>query len=131
VNTTTYDIMCRYAGPWLSRPHPWPIPAEAPFPLDPSTAVYAVFNLTGHCCYVGSVARSGGSGLGDRVAEHLGDQRKRVTWRDVWVLLLHPDTPRREVRRIEGVVGAHLGPTASLRLPQPTLVGRRIEMVQP
>lgn len=118
MNSTTYRVLCSYAGPYLVRPHPWPVPAVEPFPLLFSTAVYIALDAGGRCCYVGSVCRSVG-GLKERVAEHLGDPVKRGTWYAIWVLPLVPGTPSDEVRRIEGVVGAHLGPALSRRLPSP------------
>lgn len=117
-STTTYRVLCSYAGPYLMRPHPWPVPAAEPFPLKLSTAVYIAVTADGRCCYVGSVRRAVG-GLRERVAEHLGDPVKRGTWHAIWVLPLVPGTPGDEVRRIEGVVGAHLGPALSRRLPSP------------
>ena len=122
MNSTTYEIICMYAGPWLSRPHPWPIAATLPFALAAPAAVYAAFDGGDSCCYVGSVDRSTPRGLGDRIAEHLNDQRKRANWDHLWVVPLRPGVPRQEVRRIEGVVGAHLGPSSSLRLPRPRAV---------
>lgn len=118
MNSTTYRILCSYAGSYLVRPHPWPVPAAEPFPLEFSTAVYIALDAGGQCCYVGSVCRAIG-GLRERVAEHLGDPVKRATWHMIWVLPLVADSPRDEVRRIEGVVGAHLGPAFSYRLPSP------------
>ncbi len=116
MNSTTYRVLCSYAGPYLVRRHPWPVPAAEPFPLVFSTAVYIALDAGGRCCYVGSVCRAVG-GLKDRVSEHLGDPAKRTIWHVIWVLPLVAGTPSHEVRRIEGVVGAHLGPALSRRLP--------------
>lgn len=118
MNSITYHTLCSYAGPRLLRRHPWPVPAVVPFPLLFSTAVYVVLGEDGRCCYVGSVCRTAG-GLANRIAEHLGEPAKRTTWHTVCVVPLRPDTPPAEVRRIEGVVGAHLGPRRSKRLPTP------------
>ena len=118
MNSTTYHVLCSYAGPRLLRPHPWPVPAVLPFPLHFTTAVYVVVGGDGRCCYVGSVGRRAG-GLAERIAEHLSDAAKRATWHTVWVLPLRADTVLPEVRRIEGVVGAHLRPHRSRRLPVP------------
>lgn len=89
-----------------------------PFPQQFTTAVYVAVGDDDQCCYVGSVARTAG-GLAERIAEHLRDQAKRAMWRTVWVVPLRPDTVLAEVRRIEGVVGAHLRPHRSRRLPVP------------
>lgn len=118
MNINTYEVLCSYAGTRLFRPHPWPVPAGRPFPLDFTSAVYVVIGGDGRCCYVGSVCRTSG-GLSDRIAEHLNDPTKYLKWHSIWVLPIRSDTPLSEVRRIEGVVGAHLGPYGSHRLPPP------------
>jgi hypothetical protein len=118
MSPTTYRVLCTYAGTALSRQHPWPVPAVAPFPIEAAAAVYIVEDDAGRCCYVGSVSRPQ-SRLSDRLAEHLNDPGKRARWHTIWVLPLRPETDLREVRRIEGVVGAHLGPYLSRRLPIP------------
>jgi len=118
MNLATYQVLCAYAGPSLRWRHPWPAPAAMPFPLRVESAVYVVEDADGRCCYVGSVNRGAG-GLADRMAEHLGDPAKRSVWHAVWVVPLLPGTAETEVRRIEGVVGAHLGPYGARRLPLP------------
>jgi hypothetical protein len=118
MNLTTYRVLCGYAGPSLSSPHPWPVPAAVPFPIEAAAAVYIIEDDAGKCCYVGSVSR-GPCGLADRLAEHLDDPYKRAHWHTVWVIRLQPETATPEVRRIEGVVGAHLGPYLARRLPIP------------
>lgn len=118
MDRSDYERVARYAGHHLQRAHPWPVPAAVPFPLDPNAAVYMACDTSGRCLNVGSVARTG-SGLAARIYEHLSDPRKRRTWNHVWVLLLKDETPVAEVRRLEGVVGAHLGPTANRWLPKP------------
>jgi hypothetical protein len=117
VNRTTYGVLAAYAGAALSASCPWPVTATTPFPMDANPAVYVAIGIDGRCCYVGSVARQGETGLADRIAAHLRQPHKARTWQEVWVLPLLPGTPRSEVRRIEGVVGAHLGPKGSVRLP--------------
>ncbi len=116
MNRTTYRVLCSYAGSSLSWMHPWPMPAVVPFAVQAAAAVYVVEDDAGRCCYVGSVSRGPG-GLADRLAEHLDDPAKRACWHTVWVVPLRPETGVAEVRRIEGVVGAHLGPYLSHRLP--------------
>jgi len=118
MNSTVYQVLCSYAGSTLLWSHPWPVPAALPFPIHATAAVYVVLDDGGRCCYVGSVCRGSG-GLADRLSEHLRDPAKRVRWHAVWVLPLQPGTSTPEVRRIEGVVGAHLGPHGSRRLPMP------------
>lgn len=134
MNSTTYRVLCAYAGPQLLWSHPWPVPAVTPFPLDVAAAVYVVLDVDGGCCYVGSVRRGSG-GLAGRLSEHLDDPAKRARWHCVWVVPLRPDTVDAEVRRIEGVVGAHLGPYGSRRLPLPRqreTAGRsRVEVARP
>lgn len=114
-----YQAMVRYAGSHLASVRPWPVPATTPFAYRCSVAIYIVCDVGQRCCYVGSVARRKHGGLESRIAEHLADHTKRSTWHTVWVLPLREDTPIVEVRRLEGVVGAHLGPRASRRLPKP------------
>ena len=115
---TTYLVLCTYAGSALGWSHPWAVPATHPFPLQVEGAVYVVEDKDGRCCYVGSVNRRAG-GLADRLAEHLDDPGKRSSWHHVWVVPLRSHTTEVEVRRIEGVIGAHLGPYMSRRLPSP------------
>lgn len=117
MNSTTYRELLAYAGRSLLREHPWPIRAGVPFPLDPQAAVYLACDTAGHCLYVGSVARQAGSGLAARVAEHLADPNKRAAWDHLWVIPLRPETDVSHVRRIEGIVGAHIGPSHNRRLP--------------
>lgn len=119
MNLTTYRVLCAYAGPALSSPHPWPVSAVVPFPVKAAAAVYVIEDDAGRCCYVGSVCRGPGA-LADRLAEHLDDPYKRARWHRVWIIPLRLDTAVHEVRRIEGVVGAHLGPYLSRRLPVPS-----------
>ncbi len=117
MNVTTYHVLCRYAGSHLWWSHPWPLPAAVPFGLQAGSAVYIVEDASGNCRYVGSVCRGVG-GLAARIAEHLTDPIKCELWHRVWVLPLRPETPEVEVRRIEGVVGAHLPRLGSQRLPR-------------
>ena len=116
---TTYRVSsARTPGRHCGGSIRWPLPAAAPFGLQVAAAVYIVEDANGQCCYVGSVpAGSGRDGLAHRLAEHLADAAKRSRWHTVWVLPLMSDTSELEVRRIEGVVGAHLGPYLSRRLP--------------
>lgn len=118
MNRLTYRVMCEYAGPALLASFAWPVALTLPFPLAVTSAVYIVVDARGRCHYVGSVRRANG-GLGSRLAEHLADAKKRSTWHAAWVIPLRPETPEAEVRRIEGVIGAHLGPYASRQLPVP------------
>jgi hypothetical protein len=118
VNASSYYTLCSYAGRHLLRTHPWPVPATDPFPLRFTAAVYVAVSVDDGICYVGSVSRPNG-GLAARVSEHLADPVKRSAWHSLWVVPLLPETDRREVRRIEGVVGAHLRPLRSRRLPRP------------
>ena len=123
-----YEALVAYAGRHLARPHPWPVPACIPFPLDPRAAVYVAEDNQGRCRNVGSVARGPSSGLAGRIAEHLSDPAKRAVWHWIWVLPLHPNTMEAEVRRLEGVVGLHLGPLDNCWLPRaapPPEGGRR------
>ncbi len=117
MNRATYRALAAYAGSALAQPCPWPVTATTPFQMEANPAVYLAVDIDDRCCYVGSVARQGGTGLADRIAAHLRQPHKARTWQEVWVLPLLPGTPRSEVRRIEGVVGAHLGPKGSVRLP--------------
>jgi len=135
MNATTYRILCGYAGPGVMAAWPWPMPVSIPFPMEVGTAVYVVVDAEGRTCYVGSVRRDSG-GLASRLAEHLSNPAKRATWHTVWVVPLRPEVPTAEVRRIEGVIGAHLGPYASRQLPTPrppTPAGSRrtVEVARP
>ena len=125
MNATTYHVLCTYAGDALLWSHPWPVPAALPFPLAVASAVYVVLDGDGRCCYVGSVRRVTGT-LADRLAEHLADPVKRALWHTVRVVPLRPDVTATEARRVEGVVGAHLGPYGSRQLPAPRLPRRSL-----
>jgi hypothetical protein len=120
MNRRDYDVLVGYAGRHLDRPHPWPLPATTPFPLDMPAAVYVAVDDTGRCRYVGSVSRSSDFGLSQRIREHMAEPSKHTTWNRVWVLPLRATTPLTDVRRLEGVVGAHLGPSDNRRLPRPS-----------
>lgn len=119
MNVVDYRAVCRYPGVHLARAHPWPVAASLPFPLNPHAAIYMACDTAGRCRNVGSVARGPGSGLAARIAEHLADPKKRAVWDHIWVLPLRLDTTLAEVRRLEGVVGGHLGPTDNAWLPSP------------
>lgn len=126
MNAAVYRQVARYAGRHLSYVRPFPVPAVTPFPVRVANAVYVATDAAAHVVYVGSVARAAG-GVAARVAEHLADACKRRTWRHVWVIPLRADTSIEEVRRIEGVVGAHLSPTGNRSLPRvrpPAAAGR-------
>jgi hypothetical protein len=120
VNAATYHTLCAYGGIAVVAPHPWPVPAAIPFPFESAAAVYVVVDGEGRPCYVGSVRRGKG-GLAERMAEHLADAAKAARWHSVWIIPLRADTLASEVRRLEGVIGAHLGPYASRRLPSPAI----------
>jgi hypothetical protein len=122
MNLDDYDDVVRYVGRHLARPHRWPVPITVPVGLNPAKAVYVACSRRGVCLNVGSVARAG-SGLAARVHEHLVDDYKRRTWHHLWVLPLKESTPLSDVRRLEGVVGAHLGPTDNRWLPAPGPAG--------
>ena len=119
MNSFDYKLLIAYAGRHLAWAHPWPVPASVPFSLNPEAAIYVACDVEGTCRYVGSVTRAQGFGLAGRIAEHLGEFEKRRLWHTIWVLPLHAETPVDEVRRIEGVAGAHLGPSDNKWLPQP------------
>lgn len=124
MNATTYHDLCSYAGSRLWWPHPWPLQAATPFGLQVGSAVYIVEDATGNCRYVGSVCRDVG-GLAVRIAEHLNELTKCQSWYRVWVLPIRPETPEIEVRRVEGVVGAHLPRLGFQRLPRALPADRR------
>jgi len=111
-----YEVLAGYAGRHLLRSYPWPIRLGFPFPLPWGRAVYAVYDAEGNCRNVGSVARASG-GLACRLREHLTDPVKRSTWAVVYAIPLEDSTPEAEVRRLEGVIGAHLRPRDNRWLP--------------
>lgn len=117
MNAALYRQVARYAGRHLSYLRPFPVPAVTPFPVRVANAVYIATDAATNVVYVGSVARTTG-GVATRIAEHLTDWSKRHSWRHVWVIPLRLDTSIEDVRSIEGVVGAHLGPTGSQYLPR-------------
>lgn len=126
MNAKVYRQLLRYSRTHLLRAHPWPLPAIVPFPLSTQAAIYIACDAGGRCRYVGSVARHFGSGLRERVAEHLTDPRKRTVWHHVWVVPLQLATAESEVRRLEGVIASHLGPPDSWRNPKAFPPARRL-----
>lgn len=123
-DTYDYEVLAGYAGRYLSRSHPWAVAVAVPFPLSCGCAVYAAYDTEDICRNVGSVARIYPGGLGQRIREHMADPAKRNTWTMLYVFPLSETTPLVEVRRLEGVIGAHLHPIDNRWLPAARPPGR-------
>lgn len=114
-----YAICARYAGDYLlcADDTAYAIGAGAELP-DYECAVYIAIDMEGRVDYVGSVSRVGVRGAATRLREHLADNARLRAWNMLMLVPLHPATPREAVLRIEGRVGAHLGPSRNRRLPR-------------
>jgi hypothetical protein len=113
-----YRSVCVHAGKHRGGYLPQPVSLEHGLDLPYSIAVYIACNYFEQVVYVGSVRRSSDPrGLERRIAAHLRDSDKSEAWRTLWVIPLRADASLHEVRRIEGLVGAHLRPPGNRRLP--------------
>jgi hypothetical protein len=107
-----YDALAAMAGIWLASSLPVRYPVDGRMPRA-SSAVYVVLDADCRLRYVGSVARADPDALRRRIREH----GNRDGWRWAVVIPLAPNTPVREVRRIEGAVGRAVFPSDNRRLP--------------
>jgi hypothetical protein len=112
VTRGAYEALAALAGARLSRPLPARYAVDGALPLC-SSAVYVILDADLRVRYVGSVARADPDALRRRVREH----GARQGWRWAVVIPLLAETPAREVRRIEGVIGRALFPPDNRRLP--------------
>ena len=110
----------------LAKPHPRRYPVAVETLPDAERAVYIAVDAEDQVRYVGSVARCGAGALRQRINEHLQLRPSALTWTGVWVVELHPGTPRETVRWAESLIGEELSPTDNARLPISARVGRRI-----
>lgn len=109
--------LAAYAGDRLhldgpSGPHPFKVQV----PVTARNAVYVVCGWSGRVLYVGSTT----VGVRVRFAQHVGDLTKTLDWATAYVIPLTDDTPKHEVRRIEGRVGLVAGPARNRALPRIT-----------
>jgi hypothetical protein len=68
--------------------------------------------------YVGSVCRSRGSAVRERLAEHVRVWFKECHWVYVYIVPLKNHTPSSDVKMIEGRIGRRLKPADNRRLPR-------------
>jgi hypothetical protein len=117
VNRELYRAARVLAGQWAGEDDATPYALAAGPGAIPGSGpvVYIVGNLSNEVAYVGSSM----TGAAGRLRIHLREIEKSCTWRSVWLVHLRLETPEREVRRVEGRVGARLKPTGTLRLPRP------------
>lgn len=88
-----------------------------------SNAVYAAFDVRGDCRYVGSVARSDGAAVADRLAEHFRAHPARShAWHCLAVLALPDRYDRQTVRAAEGWAARVLNPVEGTAHPQVDLL---------
>ncbi len=107
------------AAPWCMRRYAIKLQINCGCRLGAAAAVYIAMTADGAVDYVGSTARESATALHDRIREHVSDRRRSDRWLHLFVLELRPDTPRAEVRLIEGEVGRLLAPLSNRRLPRP------------
>ncbi|GAB3852582.1 hypothetical protein ACFPIJ_64295 [Dactylosporangium cerinum] len=126
-----YETACDLAGAALLRRVPVAATllqiTEEKVWSEFAAAVYIAADSTNAIRYVGSVARSGRSGVGDRIQEHVRAGRA-TRWIRLMVVPLVPDTEASLVRRVEGRVGAVLRPADTMRLPSIRSSGRPIRL---
>lgn len=108
MTSSHYETACLMADRDLEAMTPGAIPLVGDCVLLPEVgnAVYIVTDAGGDVVYVGSVARRGT--VRSRLAEHLREDKKRSTWRDVWVVPLKAGTQKERVRFLEGRIGRRL-----------------------
>lgn len=118
--SVNYEALAGYADEFLAErlAEPVHIGVGEPIP-DLAVAVYVALGIDGHVLYVGSVHRpTDPRGVSARLGEHLKKQDRFETWDMLYLIPLKPETPIATVRRIEGRIGAHLGPQKSIALPR-------------
>ncbi|MFJ8463069.1 hypothetical protein [Streptomyces swartbergensis] len=115
----TYTALADLCEPYLLNRMPERL-APNPEAMPPaSCAVYVAVDERDAVCYVGSVCRpTDAHGLGSHVSEYVADLPKTGKWAGVYALLLRPDTPEPEVRRIGGDIAGWLLPYDRERWPQ-------------
>jgi hypothetical protein len=115
-----YEALAAYAGECLAERIPEPIHIGVGEQIpNLAVAVYVAVGTDGSVLYVGSVCRpSDLRGVNSRLSEHLRRQERFETWDLLYLIPLKPQTPIATVRRIEGRIGAHLGPRGSAALPR-------------
>jgi hypothetical protein len=115
-----YSTACDLAGDALLRRVPGAATilaiTEDKVWSDFSLGVYIAADYENTIRYVGSAARAGLSGVGDRIQEHVLSGRA-ASWTRLMVVPLIPSTDEVLVRRIEGRIGAVLRPLDTIRLP--------------
>ncbi|WP_329300897.1 hypothetical protein OG410_22805 [Streptomyces sp. NBC_00659] len=115
----TYMALAELCGPHLLRAVPYELSPTPELMPDASCAVYIAIDARGGVCYVGSVCRPGNNqGLASHVKEYLHNLPKTDKWSGVYIVLLRPDTPEPEVRRIGGDVAGWLLPYDRERWPR-------------
>ncbi|MCZ4125386.1 hypothetical protein [Streptomyces sp. H39-S7] len=115
----TFNALAELCGTHLLRAVPEELEPLPEFMPDASCAVYIAVDSRGHVGYVGSVCRpKDGRGLSSHVREYLDTLPKTDTWVGIYALLLHPDTPEPEVRRIGGDIAGWLLPYDRERWPR-------------
>ena len=105
-----------FAGRWLDQHgcHIGPIAIGPAMPAGPARAIYIACDWAGNVLYVGSTS----AGVRRRIRQHCAVYARGRDWSDVWVIPLRDDTPLRQMRRIEGLVGLALRPLKTRSLPR-------------
>jgi hypothetical protein len=118
VNEREYRGAAALAGGWRRGLYPRPIPLERLRRLRVGVGIYMVCDGSGRLAYVGSAVRPESSaGVADRVFQH--SLSRRGSWREVWVIPLRDDTPRRVVLGIEGQIRDLLAPPQNIARHRP------------
>lgn len=118
MTATEQAVVTRLASEWGDgRPAGYVLGADE-LPVC-RCAIYAAYDVSGTCRYVGSVARQSPRAVIRRSRKHLTEPVKWQRWDTLWVVSLMPTTPRSTVRRLEARVALELHPADSSRHPRP------------
>ncbi len=118
MNEREYRRAAALAGGWRRGPYPRAIPMERLRRLRAGVGIYMACDGSGRLSYVGSAVRpESTAGVADRVFQH--ELARRGSWREVWVIPLRDDTPRRVALGIEGQIRDLLAPPQNIARHRP------------
>ncbi|HEX6036417.1 hypothetical protein [Longimicrobium sp.] len=118
MNEHDYRGAAALAGGWRRGLYPRAIPLERLRRLRAGVGIYMACDGSGRLAYVGSAVRpESRAGVADRVFQH--GVPRRGSWREVWVIPLRDDTPRRVVLGIEGQIRDLLAPPQNIARHRP------------
>jgi hypothetical protein len=114
-----HEEVARHAGDLAVHPLPRGGFVDDHDDVVATTGVYIVCTRTDEVLYTGSACRPRDPrGLIKRMREHLKKEERRMRWLRAWLVPMRSDTPREQVRIVEGMIGRDLGCPANQRLPR-------------